>query len=170
MKHSSTIAPGAVCALLLGTQCLAETVTQQPSAPIAEIHLACHGVASFTDTRGGSSLVFTSQGQSASGVASLGQRGVSEDDVFFDLLAGDARIKIPGVLVPPVHTDDDHGWRPINDLQVGETEITGRFDVNFINKPTVSINRVTGHIDLRGFARMGFSGDCKPYDPTARMF
>jgi hypothetical protein len=51
-----------------------------------------------------------------------------------------------------------------------DTEITGVFVVNFLNKPTISINRVTGHIDVVGLLRKGFTGDCKPYDVSARKF
>jgi hypothetical protein len=145
-------------------------VPQSQPQPPPDLHLACHGIASFTERSSGSAFVFNRRGDSASGFVGENHRGEAEGDVYFDLLASGARIKLPGIMVPPIHTGDDHGWRPIHDLQVTDTEIIGRFEVNFINKPTLSINRVTGHIDLKGFSKMGFSGDCKPYEASARMF
>jgi hypothetical protein len=137
-----------------------------------DIHLACHGVASFTERGGASAFAFNNRGGSATAFASENHRAQSDDDLFFDVIAGQGRIKLPAVLVPPIHTGDDRGWRSVSEMQLGETEITGKFEVNFLNKPTFSINRITGHVDLRGFGRMGFSGDCRPYDasPAARIF
>lgn len=152
------------------------TVSPSPSPPPAvspaEIHLACHGIATFTEGSSGSAFAFNNQGGSANAFGYETHRGRAEDDVFVDIVAGNARIKLPGIMLPPIHSHDERGWRTVDQLQVAETEITGKFEINFLNKPAVTIDRVTGHIDIKGLGRTGFSGDCRPYDASAaaRMF
>jgi hypothetical protein len=143
----------------------------QPPSPVettrADIHLACHGNASFVEGSSGSVFAFNNPGGSANAFGYETHRGVAEDDMFVDVVGNDARVKLPGIMIPPLHSGSEQGWRPIDKLVVGDTEITGSFALNFLNKPSISINRVTGHIDVRGLGRTGFSGECRPYDASA---
>ena len=43
--------------------------------------------------------------------------------------------------------------------------IRAKFGLNFMNHPQVRIDRITGHIAIRGKAG-DFDGDCRPYDPA----
>jgi len=143
-----------------------------PEALTPDIHLACHGNASFAERSSGSAFAFNNRGGSANAFGYETHRGIAEDDMFVDVVGGVGRVKLPGVMLPPIHSGDDHGWRSLDELQLGDMEITGRFEINLFNKPSISINRVTGHIDVRGLGRTGFSGECRPYDASAaaRMF
>jgi hypothetical protein len=165
--------------LLAGTGASAQTgqpPTTTPSssvdgpAPAQDIHLSCHGVANFVEGSSGSAFAFNNGGGSANAFGYETHRGSAEEDAFVEIAGGDAKIKLPGIMIPPLRSGDIKGWRPISKLEMGETEITGSVELNFINKLNLSINRATGHIDLRGLGRTGFSGDCRPYDPSARMF
>jgi hypothetical protein len=79
---------------------------------------------------------------------------------------------MPNALIPPLNSGGKNGWWPLDRLEVGDAEITGRFTLNFLNKPQVRIDRRTAQISIRGFAGLGFDGDCETFDPdpAARKF
>jgi hypothetical protein len=72
---------------------------------------------------------------------------------------------------PTIHARSEDGWFDFGSLKVGDTEIEGRFQLNFLNRGSVTINRMTGHIDITALAG-SFSGSCQPYDatPAVRRF
>jgi len=158
------------------------TVEAQPTGPTAEaepqrtspgplaIHLSCRGVASFVEAETGSAWASNNRGGSASAFGYETHRGTADEDAFIEVTDGAGKMKLPGIMIPPIHSGDSQGWRSISNLEVGDLEITGTVSLNFANKLKVSINRATGHIDIRGLGRTGFSGDCRPYDPASRMF
>jgi hypothetical protein len=157
---------------------------QEGSAPPSlNLHLQCAGEGSFTRAHQGAA--FGSYSASASdnrgGFANMqGSTSVSattfdeariNDDVLVDITGDQGRIRIPRRMLPPVHSGDEEGWRSISPLTVNDREIRGHFSMNFINKPSVSIDRVTGRIELAGHRDFGFRGDCRAYDPsTERKF
>ena len=146
----------------------APSSTVATSAP--QIHLACDGVGTYPEGSNASAFAFANNGRSVSAGGMEVHRGQVETEVFVDVVGDSGRIKLPGIMIPPIHTHDDNGWRPIADLRITDAEIAGKFEVNFLNKPTVSINRVTGHIDVGGNFKLSFSGECRPYDAGARKF
>jgi len=78
------------------------------------------------------------------------------------------RIKIPDVLMPPVRDNSDQGWRPLEELNATDTVIAGRVRLNFINRPTVRIDRVSGHMDVKAGGQPLFGGGCRSAGvPTA---
>ena len=62
-------------------------------------------------------------------------------------------------------------WRPILDLEVGDTEIRGRYRVTAMNKPTVKIDRTTGAVAIHTSGGI-YAGTCAPdlRDPEERKF
>ncbi|KQV80919.1 hypothetical protein ASD15_13605 [Massilia sp. Root351] len=68
-------------------------------------------------------------------------------------------IKMPKQLVPPINSGGDHGWWDLDDLIVGHDEIRARFRLNGLNKPTLTINRVSGVITVEGMIK--FNGRCE---------
>lgn len=68
------------------------------------------------------------------------------------------RIRIPKQLIPPLHSGGQDGWWDIDDLIVGHNEIRGRFRLNGLNKPSLSIDRRTGTITVDGMIK--FNGRC----------
>lgn len=71
---------------------------------------------------------------------------------------GRGEIQLPDSLIPPLHGDSKQGWWPIDELMVGHDDIRGRFRLNGLNKPQLSINRRNGAITIDGMIK--FSGRC----------
>ncbi|MGV8870436.1 MAG: hypothetical protein ACOH2S_26295 [Janthinobacterium svalbardensis] len=72
-------------------------------------------------------------------------------------------IHIPKSLIPPLNSGgSDDGWWRINDLIVGHNQIRGRFQLNGLNKPTLSIDRRSGDMTIEGL--MTFNGRCEADD------
>lgn len=151
-----------------------------PTAALAQdIHLVCEGTASIrrdvqvatvessgegSDNKGGTSTY------SGSGSV-MAREMVSEDDeIMVDVTGADGRVRIPDRWLPPLHTHTADGWRTLSSLTVSDTEIRGRFEINFLLRPTLVISRLTGRIDVVGQGR--FAGECQPYQPgvTKRRF
>lgn len=75
-------------------------------------------------------------------------------------IRGDAgHIWLPKSLVPPIHASSHDGWWELYDLKVGRTEIKGRYRLNGLNKPKLTINRMTGRVKIDGMSK--FSGTCE---------
>jgi len=168
---------------LLAVSCAAASA-QDAGAPKAssdsslELHLQCAGEGSFTrahrgseagsysasasDNRGG----FANMQGSASATITTFDETRIDDDVLVDITGDQGRIRIPRRMLPPLHSGDQEGWRAISPLSVTNREISGHFSMNFVNKPSVSIDRVTGRIEIAGHRDFGFRGDCRAYDPN----
>lgn len=128
------------------------------------LHLTCDGfgtversessqVHGFSALSGGSVSMHSSEQHAAQVLVEIGGNG--------------GRIYIPSEFVPPIHSHSDDGWRPFDSLDVGDTGIHGRFKLNFLNKPKVTIDRMTGHLGISGIGSFSFSGHCETYDPNA---
>lgn len=151
-----------------------------PTAALAQdIYLVCKGTASIVRNKQVGTIELSGQGSdnaggsfSYSGHGSIKGRVVESeyDEIMVDITATGGRVKIPDRWLPPVHSQTADGWRPLNSLTVSDTEIKGRFQINFLLRPTLVISRLTGHVDVVGQGR--FTGECQPYQPgvTARRF
>ncbi len=114
----------------------------QPPGLAFDLHLSCLGVTTHA-----------------------GVGPVSADDpLLVDITGDEGRIRIPHVMR---HPGGDEGWRPMRDLKLDEHLITGHFAMSLWNRPSVVIDRATGHLDLVGFRGFGFHGACAAYDPNA---
>jgi hypothetical protein len=84
----------------------------------------------------------------------------SRQVVTVDLSVDGARVRLPATMTPALKIGDRDGWYALTDLSVSETAISGRFRLNIVNRPTVSIDRITGDIDIRGSGGLSFQGQC----------
>ena len=82
-----------------------------------------------------------------------------EDQVDIRLFSGDDRIRLPRTMLPPMHGGDG-GWFRMKNVQADARSIRASVMVNFINKPKVYIDRVTGLISISGKAG-DFTGHCQ---------
>lgn len=72
------------------------------------------------------------------------------------------RMKLPHELVPPLNKAQD-GWFTLENIFLGDQEITGVLHLNAFNKPKVRIDRITGQLSLSsGF--QDFNGGCNKID------
>jgi hypothetical protein len=121
-----------------------------PSAP-ATLHLTCEGLAAYAGPGGNPAL--------------------AEGQVLVEVTGPAAgRIRLPDVLTPLLHNQTDAGWRAFDTLTAGDTEITGQITLNLFNKPSVVIDRVTGHLEVKSGAIPLFGGECRAYDSNTRRF
>lgn len=67
-------------------------------------------------------------------------------------------IQLPKSLIPPLHGDNNSGWWNIDELIVGHDEIRGKFRLNGLNQPHLTINRRSGAITIDGLIK--FNGRC----------
>lgn len=153
------------------TVLLALVLVAAPVCASAEtLNLVCRGVGSRLEGRTGYGTAFSSTGQSSSASVTTYQRREREDELLVSVDEGAARIRVPTSILPALRAGGRDGWWVLNDVQVTDEQITGRFQLNFLNRPTVRIDRRTGSIAIEGFARSDFHGTCEAFDPNARRF
>jgi hypothetical protein len=75
------------------------------------------------------------------------------------------RMQLPHELVPGINNARD-GWFTLDDVFVGEKEITGTLKLNMVNRPKVRIDRMTGQLTLASGLET-FNGACNKVDATA---
>jgi len=88
-----------------------------------------------------------------------------DDEVAVQIEGDQGKIRVPDGVKPRIRSGGDDGWWKLSDLQIGENEIKAKFGLNFMNHPSVRIDRVSGHISIQGKAG-NFDGYCQPYDPS----
>ena len=59
-------------------------------------------------------------------------------------------IHLPGELIPPVRSEEDRGWRKLEDIKISRNEM---YKVNDLNEPHSAIDRRNGQIDIDGAER-----------------
>lgn len=147
----------------------AAIVTTATVAEAADIRLTCGGMASQLQaaTTFGSVLGDLDM----SGSATNFRIGQTADRLLVEISDAGGRIRPPKVILPPLRGKGaGDGWWKIEDLVVGETEITGKFRLNVMNNPTVRIDRTTGSIEVHGYSYTRFVGTCEIANPAERKF
>lgn len=139
--------------------------------PDQPLFLVCLGTGSANRVSTTYGSAYDNRGNSAWGQA-VSRREVPFDDQVNIELSSDAggRVRMPRAMLPVVR-GGDNGWFKISDVKRTDSEITGTIGVNFMNKPKLRLDRLTGSISISGKAG-DYSGVCQPYDPTtaARKF
>lgn len=135
-----------------------------------DLHLQCDGIATFPESQSTTASAWGSSGGYASGAATTVRRGSAPDRVLVALAGEDGRVRLPRSMVPTVNGGGEDGWWPLNELEVTDSQITGRFRLNPFNRPSVRIDRITGSIEIQGSFKLSFRGDCVPIDATQRRF
>lgn len=135
------------------------------------IYLVCLGAGSASRVTSTYGSVYDNRGNSAWGQA-VSRRDVPFDDqVNIELPGGGTgRVRMPRAMLPVIR-GGDNGWFKISDVRMTDSEITGTVGVNFMNKPKLRLDRITGSVSISGKAG-NYSGTCQAYDPAsvARKF
>lgn len=139
------------------------------NASAVELKLRCDGVASYTTAQ--------STFGSVSGDVDLSTSsthygvGQTRDRILVEINDAGGRIRPPKIMLPPLRgAGAGDGWWIFTKLEVGETEISAKFSINVLNKPSVRIDRSTGAIEVQGFKNTRFVGQCEVADPSERKF
>ena len=88
------------------------------------------------------------------------------DQVDVRLFGGDDRIRLPRVMLPPLHGGND-GWFRLKNVVADERSIKAKAVVNFMNSPNIYIDRLSGTIRISGKAG-DYSGTCQPVSLDAK--
>ncbi|WP_343685479.1 hypothetical protein [Asticcacaulis sp.] len=133
-----------------------------------DIQLICYGEAEKTTTQTHSGFEWDAQQHKYVPKSSV-ETGKSDFEAAINVsIHGDeGSLRLPKSLVPPINGGSDNGWWTIDDLIVGHNEIRGKFRLNALNKPNVTINRLTGVMTIDGMIK--FTGRCDADDGHRRF-
>jgi hypothetical protein len=137
-----------------------------PKASAEVLLLSCNGIGSQTAADMSFGSAYSSDGTSFTGSSTSYRTQESADQTVVELQDGNGRIRVPSTILPPIHGGGDHGWWPLSDIVIGESEITARFSLNIFNKPKVVIDRRSGQIQINGLGQDDFRGTCDRLDPS----
>lgn len=127
------------------------------------LNLICGGGGSAAGTQVSNGFATDSSGNSATATIFSRRDRNFEDQVNVEIRDGQGRIRLPRTMLPPIHGGED-GWMRLTDIRETENEVTAKAVVNFMSRPNIRIDRISGTISISG--RIGhFSGRCEAYDP-----
>ena len=149
--------------VLCGAPLAAQTAAQQP------LNLTCFGGGTankYSFASGGGTtqingMVGTTpvsgSAQTSTSVMIPRQEGFA-DQTDVRLFSGDDRIRLPASMLPGMH-GGDAGWFKLKDVVADPRTIHAKALVNFLNHPSVHIDRVTGTISISGKSG-DYTGQC----------
>ena len=153
MKHVVVAIAGAM-SMLASNFCQAESLS-----------LSCEGTGSRPAAASTTGFAY-SNGQMATVTGTTYYEVQSTDRVTVEIAGDSGRIRVPLTMIPLVQGGGQDGWWKLDHLLVSDTEITGSFSLNFLNKPRVRIDRRDGSISIHGLSH-SFQGECEKFDPDA---
>jgi hypothetical protein len=141
----------------------------------ANLDLVCEGYATVTNAKVSSSTANVYGGGNAvygSGSTVTSSDNQVEAEIIFHLEDGfeEGYIQLPSVMRPPIGARKKDKFE-LKDISVNDSEIKASFKINGLNKPKVTISRVTGKMEYKAFASpKNFSGDCSVLDVSKKKF
>ncbi|MBN8564570.1 MAG: hypothetical protein J0L70_28980 [Leptolyngbya sp. UWPOB_LEPTO1] len=89
-----------------------------------------------------------------------------DSDVQVEVRDMQGKIHLTGKLIAPINSGGSNGWWKLNDLKITPDQITGKYRMNGLNHPRVTIDRRSGRIEIDGIER--FRGSCESGDWSSR--
>jgi hypothetical protein len=145
-----------ICMMTIALSALALPVSAQD----LNLALQCDGVETFDTT-----VSVPGQDGGAPVIRNDMSRQFERVQIIFEGTGG--RVRMPDV--PGLRGSSGDGWRPLNNVAQAGDLITARFSYDFLDHPSVRIDRTTGGIEISSLAAR-FVGECQPYDASARRF
>lgn len=129
------------------------------ASPSGPLQLTCVGGGSAN--KHDTTTAFAADNRGNSGYATVtGRHSEGFEDQTDLIVDGDnSRIRLPRMMLPPIHGGDG-GWFKLKNLEVTPTTIKGTAGVNFVNSPKVYVDRRTGAISIDGKAGH-YTGSCE---------
>jgi hypothetical protein len=134
-----------------------------------DLRLTCVGIATKSDTETSVASVRNNRGEFANVTSSRDVEKQFETEYSFEIGDGIARVRTPRSMTPLINSGSENGWRPIIGLSISDYEISGKYSLNFLNKPEFQINRTSGHISMKGLGST-FFGTCAAASVAERKF
>jgi hypothetical protein len=129
--------------------------------------LLCQGSGSVLESRVSNGMEYDNKTHSydkSTNNSTTGRRPFN-GAVNVEIAAGSVRMRLPHEITPALNSARD-GWFTLNDVFVGEKEITGTLKLNTVNRAKVRIDRMTGQLSLAsGFE--DFDGACNKVDTNS---
>lgn len=82
-----------------------------------------------------------------------------DSDVQVEIRDKQGRIHLTKNLIAPINSGGSNGWWNLSDLKITPDQITGRYRMNGLNKPRVTIDRRSGRIAINDGSDR-FRGSC----------
>jgi len=146
---------------------LALSLLSHPASAV-ELTLHCEGTHNYATTNSHTVWSASPHSFSSNVVDDYGEASEA-DQLTVKIYGSDVSVQLPDSMIPVLHMGDSDGRWSLYDVHINDNLISGRFRVNPLNKPTLVIDRTTGHIQIQGFAS-GFQGTCSPYTPGEAKF
>lgn len=142
-------------------------LTAEPDSVMNDqFRLVCAGTGTATRPSTGIATAYGSYGESAVITSTVDGRVGFEGVMRIDINGKEGSIRVPGPMLPAIRGGNE-GVIKLKDINIRETEITARVDYNFLNKPRVIIDRLTGTVSLDDrMTKAQFSGRCEAFDPS----
>jgi len=137
------------------------------------LRLNCYGEGSNVSTSTSTITSPQSPGESAN-INTLNRKEF-DSTVSVNLAKGDNWIEIPSTLMSGINRMSNTFKKQKNnkfdlyDLDVSEEEIIGKFKLNFLNKPSIKIDRYSGTMFFDGLG-VSFNGECKKVELENKKF
>jgi hypothetical protein len=136
------------------------------AAPAGEMNLICRGTGSTMAATGrDTATVRNNQGYAVQGQNVRESLVNYETTAGFRLTGGLATMRVPTMFLPPI-AGGRGGWFKVQDLRITDSEISGKVAINFMNKPSFRIDRITGELSTQ----YGFQAQCDAQDVNTRRF
>lgn len=133
----------------------------------AVLSLQCDGTSTIAvQTTGQTSVWAGTESANANSVVTSSAR--QADRVLVEVDGETVRVRPPASMAPQLGGGGSDGWRALTDVTIDERRISGKFAYNWINRPTVTINRMTGDIEIMGSSK--YSGVCFRVTATEPLF
>ncbi|OUL96497.1 hypothetical protein [Paraburkholderia hospita] len=129
--------------------------------------LLCQGSGSVLESRVSNGMEYGDKTHSynkSTNSSTTGRRPFS-GAVNVEIAGNSVRMRLPHEIMPKLNSARD-GWFTLDDVFVGEKEITGTLKLNTVNRAKVRIDRTTGQLTLvSGFE--DFDGTCNKLDTNS---
>lgn len=145
---------GVLALWLTGSACYAEDT----------LFLHCRGNGSVV--RSQMATVTTTGKTSTNATYQTTERQPFTSTADFRMGNGFARLHPPREIIPVLAGNRSDSWFDVQNLNMTDREITGKIHFNMLNNPTITINRMTGEMNISGLGS-NFSGDCQAVNPDA---
>jgi len=131
--------------------------------------LLCEGSATLGTSSTASTSIYGSGGTTTANTTVYGTDQVRER-VTVRVGDGTVEARLPASMSPALSGRGSDGWRQLTDVRITSEEITGRFSYNWLNRPTVRIDRLTGDIEIDAMGQTGFRGTCARQTQNEPLF
>jgi len=162
MRLLATAAVGSLAMAVPGTLANAQDAHDDGYYGGVDMHLVCYGEGERPSVETLPSMHWSRRHHELeTDYTTIMTRREFDSMVQIDIHGDSGHIWLPGKLIPPIHSGGSDGWWEIDDLDVGYSEIRGRYRLNGLNKPRIRIDRESGHIRIDGIE--DFRGTCEEH-------